>query len=996
MKNFFTLGLVLCFCISVFAEPVSESEARKTALSLLKSEMGSNRLKSGKKLTSENLTLVKVNKDGNTPLFYVYNAENDGFVIVSGVKETAPILAYGLEKGIDMDNMSDATKIFLKSYAAALKEIAANPSSYQMSTKAETKEAIAPMIKTQWNQTYPYWNLLNFPLEERKDEFIQCVTGCPATATTMLMKYYYYKNGWFAGTKEEIPGYKIAYQIGDSVVDSMIVEALPAIEKFDWDNCNDKYSSKDNGENSELAVATVMRYCGQAQTMDYGAGESGSNEYYIVKGINDYLVGDDPFQAVLFSKKDYNDDDWWNILYNELKNERPVNIIGYGNGGHSFIFDGYESRDNGDYYHVNWGWSGVGDGYYRYDSLFAKITPGGADVMDLSSFNSIITFLTDDELKGYKEEYGVLDFFTSNGADFKADSIDYESYKLPVTFFKNDEEVNNIITIRTYYAPLKERAVLEPYFVVKNINDETSKPMFYAADESRTYNPNDTALLTYKLNLKELKDAMTTKGLSTGTGDVYNIRLKLSGDETVTDDYLSTLFQYYFKFSDEDTLQIIPQVIVDTLILSDYGINGMKAHFTVPEELRGQSYKIVGFFISHEIPITSDEYVTVQLDEENIEEDTEDGYLDTKNIGDGTVMSLAGEREFSIVLGNGLLVYTKNLKTIGYSASATQNLGNVYDSNAEYLVENTTFNRDDVFYFMDIISGIPSYNEDDGTWGYGASPKYGKIVMEANNDKDRVLLYYNTNIPLFSDSISQFLDNNKDEILQLYKNDYKTLAEKYTVRENNAISIPTGAILDALKKYATDDNYIYRFVTTVDSAHLLMPRNGLYFATYFRTNSDYSSLEIISPVEIPGDNADIKIQDSLTLSVTLKPVEGILCPRISVSFDVYPTNGIHLPVWTGTTKLKLAKENDVTFTRALGHNLEEGQTYLYELKNSNGILIAKGSFNATTGINEINAESDNNSTSAKYNGKKYNLAGQEVDSNYKGIVILNGAKHVQN
>jgi len=45
-----------------------------------------------------------------------------------------------------------------------------------------------------------------------------------------------------------------------------------------------------------------------------------------------------------------------------------------------------------------------------------------------------------------------------------------------------------------------------------------------------------------------------------------------------------------------------------------------------------------------------------------------------------------------------------------------------------------------------------------------------------------------------------------------------------------------------------------------------------------------------------------------------------------------------------------------------------------------------------TGINEVNGASENAKTS---NGRTYNLAGQEVDSNYEGVVIKNGQKFVQ-
>ena len=44
-----------------------------------------------------------------------------------------------------------------------------------------------------------------------------------------------------------------------------------------------------------------------------------------------------------------------------LRGGRPVYLDGYGNGsGHAWVLDGLK----GDYYHINWGWYGMSDGYY--------------------------------------------------------------------------------------------------------------------------------------------------------------------------------------------------------------------------------------------------------------------------------------------------------------------------------------------------------------------------------------------------------------------------------------------------------------------------------------------------------------------------------------------------------------------------------------------------------------------------------------------------------
>jgi len=976
MKKFFTLGVALCCCLSAFAEPVSESEARKTALSLLKSELGSTQLKSGKKLTSNALKLVKAEKYGTIPLYYVYNAENDGFVIVSGVEETAPILAYGLEKGIDMDNMSEATKIFLKSYAATLKKIAANPSSY--TTKAETKEDIAVMIETEWNQGAPYSDLTKFK-SQNADTVVPCYTGCPATAMTMLMKYYYDNKGWFTSTKEEIPGYNVAYKVKNITIDSIVVDALP-VKEFDWANCLDKYEPGTYDEEDANAVAEVMRYCGQAQKMEYDPKGSGAFDYDNVNGINKYFIGSNAdFQGVLFSKKMYSDEEWWDILYNELKNGRPVNMSGYGGtgDGHTFIADGYQQRNDADYYHFNWGWGGMADGYFRYDSIFAKNTVGGTDVIDLTNFNNIITFLTDDELKEYEENYNIADYFVGPGANIGVDSIDNITYKMPLTYSKNNEEVNNQIKIKIFYAPLGTRSVLEPYVAVFSLNDENAKPLYIAAagkdteGNDITYNPNDTSSIIFVVTAAELKKAMTDAGLSTGENDVYYLWPKLSGDKDV-DDYVDRYIQYFFKFSADDTLQLIPQVKFDKLFFDGYGLNGMKAYYNVPEELQGHSYYIASRFSIDSNPI--------EIDEKFIAEDAVDGYFEVKSIAEELVTSYPGYHKYTVELANGIISFTQTLISMGYTKSAIQRGEELFDANGKLLEENTTLNNDDSFIFKDWIVGIPSYNEGDGTWGYGSSPMLGKVVLDANDDNSGLFKFQSkSKIP--SDSTIQLLNEGK------------------TTQANEVYLTPMDVkdVLGGIEKYESlyDASDIYRFVTTVDTGFVYMPTNGLYFANYFRANSDYSKLEFISPVKIAGENANITIKDASAVTVTLKPIEGVLKPRADVYIVIYYNETDTETYWFGSGADRISGETNISLTGTSRHNLEEGQTYYYKLLNHDGILIAQGSFNAT-GINEINAESDNSgSTSAKYNGKKYNLAGQEVDSNYKGIVILNGAKHVQ-
>ena len=80
-------------------------------------------------------------------------------------------------------------------------------------------------------------------------------------------------------------------------------------------------------------------------------------------------------------------------------------------------------------------------------------------------------------------------------------------------------------------------------------------------------------------------------------------------------------------------------------------------------------------------------------------------------------------------------------------------------------------------------------------------------------------------------------------------------------------------------------------------------------------------------------------------------------------------------------ELDAAKEYTVVFTGVKEGDKESGADVALH-----GVKFVPGT---STGISSVNA------AAAKKNGKTYNMAGQEVSSSAKGIVIKNGKKYVR-
>lgn len=113
------------------------------------------------------------------------------------------------------------------------------------------------------------------------------------------------------------------------------------------------------------AVAQLMSAAGVSVDMAYGPYVSGAMTQQAAEALVTYFDYDKGI-TVLYRDL-YGIEEWGEVLYNQLDKYGPVVYAGANNnGGHAFVCDGY-SRDG--YFHFNWGWSGISDGYYLLTAL---------------------------------------------------------------------------------------------------------------------------------------------------------------------------------------------------------------------------------------------------------------------------------------------------------------------------------------------------------------------------------------------------------------------------------------------------------------------------------------------------------------------------------------------------------------------------------------------------------------------------------------------------
>ncbi len=368
--------LFLFFTLSIFAanflfgDPVDSGVAMRIAKNFYLYSIDH------KGFSDVDLTLAFTQKSISDPIsentdnqefsaYYIFNVnQDDGFVILSADDDVAPVLGYTLSGSYTGSNLPPAFIKLLDKYKkeilyVRMNELQADP---EIETSWKNLEdgkpinshiktrAVGPLLNTTWNQN-PYENAM-CPADPAGPGG-HCVTGCPATTMAQIMKYWNYP-----ATGTGFHSYNSNYGT---------LSADFASTTYDYASMPAHLNSINN------AVALLMFHCGVAVEMTYGPDgsygwviEDDDQGHHAVCSEAAYKTYFGYSNAMVGSiRATHTDAEWKQMLKTDLDAGRPVQYAGFGSGGHTWVCDGYDA----DYFHMNWGWGGAGDGFYLLDAL---------------------------------------------------------------------------------------------------------------------------------------------------------------------------------------------------------------------------------------------------------------------------------------------------------------------------------------------------------------------------------------------------------------------------------------------------------------------------------------------------------------------------------------------------------------------------------------------------------------------------------------------------
>jgi hypothetical protein len=294
------------------------------------------------------------------PVYYVFNLQPSGFVLVSAHDAAPPILGYSFENNYLTEAQPENFSLWMKGYAEmisylnensiastegnkALWDVYINKTSYKKNTTTTT---VGPLIPCLWNQGSPYNYLCP---ADPSGSGGHVYSGCVATAMSQVMYYWRFplQGAGTHGYTWDPYGYLYA----------------------DFGNTSYKWEEMNNGTSVEnFEMAQLQLQLGISVDMMYSGSGSGAYSEDAADALKTYFGYDESLELVY--RDNYSYEDWKTLLRDQLDLSQPMYYHGFGTGGHAFNVDGYQDTA---FFHFNWGWGGSYNGYFH---LF-NLNPGG-------------------------------------------------------------------------------------------------------------------------------------------------------------------------------------------------------------------------------------------------------------------------------------------------------------------------------------------------------------------------------------------------------------------------------------------------------------------------------------------------------------------------------------------------------------------------------------------------------------------------------------------
>lgn len=354
MKKALAVLLALSFAWAMNARPVDEATAKRLAENFLRRPSAARLTCKGKVPTeAKGLRKPLTASQTSQPAWYVFNFDGGGFVIISGEDTTTPVLGYSDTGHFDYDNAPSNIRWWMDGLASDIAVVRSDPSLAAPRKDSAEGNIVIQHQTAKWDQSTPF----NNECPQITGGSGKGVTGCVATAGAIVMRYFQWPDKGEGTTQ--------SYSYENENYQTQTVPANTLGRTYQWSNMLLNYGGSYTSAQGS-AVAALMYDVGTASQMQYGDySGSGTFDENLLAGLQKHFKYSK--KAYRACRESYSDGEWLTLLKDNLLNVGPMPYGGSDSaGGHEFVFDGYTDKD---YFSVNWGWGGDGNGWFLVSAL---------------------------------------------------------------------------------------------------------------------------------------------------------------------------------------------------------------------------------------------------------------------------------------------------------------------------------------------------------------------------------------------------------------------------------------------------------------------------------------------------------------------------------------------------------------------------------------------------------------------------------------------------
>jgi len=310
----------------------------------------------------------------NIILFYVFDLQPQGYIVVSADSNLPPVIAYSFTDNFQSDvskdnillqmlkadielrleNVEKLPENIIKSRNVVWSEFLNEETEVSVNIDFEQwpPEGTTPTegwIETKWHQNSPYNDFCPMDGDERS------IAGCPAVAMAQILNYHKTTNNVaFNDSDDYYHSYGNRFWI-DNDHEEYDFPSFPEL--------NDYLDTLAYHYDNQLSItdedkATLNFACGVAATQVYTSGGSGT--FGVNQAYDAYLK----FDCNTVELLDNSDTNLHDRLSQNIKDALPTHLAVVTPGwdaGHNLVIDGYNTDE---YYHLNFGWGGSYDAWY--------------------------------------------------------------------------------------------------------------------------------------------------------------------------------------------------------------------------------------------------------------------------------------------------------------------------------------------------------------------------------------------------------------------------------------------------------------------------------------------------------------------------------------------------------------------------------------------------------------------------------------------------------